>query len=145
MRYSLGDAAWAEDLEQEVVLRIWQKMDTLSALPDSAAEKAWVVKVTKSVLDNISRKQHVTVEKLSDSFVVTYTDEYKEKRELLEELGAHLPPDDRQLLELLVEGYHNKEIAKMLSLSANTVGVRVNRMVAKLREIYDKLYNNVKS
>ena len=56
--------------------------------------------------------------------------------------AKRLTEQDRLLLGLMMEGYRNREIAGMLSITAGAVGVRIHRMAARMREIYNKLYNN---
>lgn len=140
LRYTIGDASWAADLEQEVMLRIWQNLGTLTASPYSKAEKVWVMKVTESVLVNVTRGKHVTLDSLKAE-VADSDDEIARKREVLEELGAYLPEQDKMLLDLLLAGYDNDDIARMLALTHDAVSVRVYRMVAKMRDIHNKLYN----
>lgn len=50
----------------------------------------------------------------------------------LEHLLALLTPRERQVMDLVVQGFHNREIAKELSISARTVEVHKARMMAKL-------------
>ena len=141
LRYTLGDAAWADDLEQEVMLRIWQNLGTLNAAPGTQAERNWVMKVTESVLSNNLRGKHVSLDKLKEEIADADDEAMKRKRETLEELGAYLPEPDKTLLDLLLEGYHNNEIAEKLSLTVSVVGVRIHRMVEKMRDIHNKLNN----
>jgi FixJ family two-component response regulator len=48
-------------------------------------------------------------------------------------LAAALTPRERQVMELVVAGRHNREIAEQLGISARTVEVHKARMMAKLR------------
>ena len=48
-------------------------------------------------------------------------------------LLANLSPREKEVMELVVAGKHNREIADMLGISARTVEVHKARMMAKLR------------
>lgn len=61
-------------------------------------------------------------------------------RQAVERLAAAIrkvPIGARQALLLSLEGFDNAEIAEMLGLDANTVGVRLHRARGRLREILD--------
>lgn len=48
-------------------------------------------------------------------------------------LSATLTPREREVMDLVVDGRHNREIAELLGISARTVEVHKARMMAKLR------------
>lgn len=53
--------------------------------------------------------------------------------EQYEQLLGELTPREREVMELVVRGRHNREIAELLSISARTVEVHKARMMTKLR------------
>jgi len=57
---------------------------------------------------------------------------------LREELLAQLDPINRQLFQLLIEGYSPDEIATLLGLSYSNVGVRLHRLRQVLRNYLAK-------
>jgi DNA-binding NarL/FixJ family response regulator len=54
-------------------------------------------------------------------------------RAATQRIGANLTPRELDVLEALVHGESNKEIAKSLSLSAGTVRVHVSNILSKLQ------------
>lgn len=56
----------------------------------------------------------------------------RERQEKFQQLLAQLTPREREVMELVVAGRHNREIAAALGISARTVEVHKARMMAKL-------------
>lgn len=54
------------------------------------------------------------------------------QRNELDQLLASLTPREREVMDLVVAGRHNREIAETLGISPRTVEVHKARMVAKL-------------
>ena len=57
----------------------------------------------------------------------------REDRERLEKLLGALTPREREVMDLVVAGRHNREIAAMLHISARTVEVHKARIMQKLQ------------
>jgi RNA polymerase sigma factor (sigma-70 family) len=55
------------------------------------------------------------------------------RRSDFDRLCAALTPREREIMDLVVAGRHNREIAEMLGISARTVEVHKARVLAKLR------------
>lgn len=55
------------------------------------------------------------------------------RREMAAESLEHLTPREREVMELIVAGNHNREIAAVLGISVRTVEVHKARIMAKLR------------
>ena len=64
--------------------------------------------------------------------------EREDARELVEELAVELSPEERQLLDLLLEGYKINEISLMLNSSSSSIHRNIYGMVEKMRQTYEK-------
>lgn len=70
----------------------------------------------------------------SSPSVILVTDAESEAHQTdFSRLLATLTPREREVMELVVIGRHNREIAEVLGISARTVEVHKARMMAKLR------------
>ena len=129
----------AEDLMQEVFLAVWQTIDTLRRDSSPPQVNRWLHKVMRTVFIRQIRRPRVQGDTpLSEAEHIA--DEPDHDAALVEELVAHLPDDDRQLLQLRFNGYSNIEIASQLGLKENTLNKRMSRITTKLKEIYNQLY-----
>lgn len=71
---------------------------------------------------------------IKEAFVrQTATADEENRRTNFDRLLASLTPREREVMELVVAGRHNREIAETLGISARTVEVHKSRMMAKLQ------------
>lgn len=75
-----------------------------------------------------------------DMDVMVATDLPDYSVEYIKEIKQHLEESDRELLEYILKGYSNGEIAKKMGINANLVNQRKHRMLKRMREIYNQLY-----
>ena len=59
--------------------------------------------------------------------------DHEQKRDEFAQLLGKLTPREREVMELVVTGLHNREIAQSLNISSRTVEVHKARMMTKLR------------
>lgn len=131
-----------EDLVQDIMLAVWQ---ALPAFRGESSLKTYVIGVAhrrcaSHVMRAMGQPQH---EELDEE----WADEQpgpealaglsQQQRRLLEALHR-IPPGQRQLVLLALEGMRYEEIAEMLGISINNVGVRLNRAKAALKEALEK-------
>ncbi len=76
------------------------------------------------------RKAHRGVSLLDPSIARRVLDRVLSAAE--EDAESRLTPEEQQILELVSQGRHNREIAQMTSLTETTVKTRVNTMYGKL-------------
>ena len=137
IRRRVSDEATAEDILQDVFLRIHQHMDTLK---DVRKLEGWIYQITHNAIIDAyrSRRQETTLEaaealdlpeELPDDDVVS---------ELLPSVRAmvrNLPEADRQALVLTeYQGLTQKELAERLGLSFSGAKSRVQRAREKLKQ-----------
>lgn len=123
------------DLYQEVVLNLW------TAFPRFRSESkpsTWVYRI--SVNTCISRLLHNIRQPKTVSITTSMADLFPEEseREQLKELYqliSQLGELERALILLWLDNKSYEEIAEILGISVSNVGVRINRVKARLREM----------
>ena len=123
------------DLYQEVVLNLW------TAFPRFRSESkpsTWVYRISMNTC--ISRLRRNTRRPETVSLTMSMADLFPEEseREQLQELYrliSQLGELERALILLWLDDKSYEEIAEILSISVSNVGVRINRVKAKLREM----------
>ncbi|QDH23031.1 sigma-70 family RNA polymerase sigma factor [Saccharibacillus brassicae] len=133
------DEATAEDLAQEVFLRLYRNPPD-----DPRVIGAWLHRVlTRIAYDNTDRlvRQRKLQEKEEQYFDRQRTWESgeealvrSEEREQINELLGELPERDRQALMLRYSGYSYAEIAEEVRVSPPRVGSLLSRAADKLRK-----------
>ena len=133
----LGDRTQAEDAAQQTWLKLVQNWDRVSALSWGEVE-GYVVTVAKNCALDILRAERRTVA-FPEDWDPPAQEDRQEEYNYLVSLIRSLPENYRRVLELkLVEEQTNKEIARRLGMNESTVGVRVLRGRAMLRERLEK-------
>ena len=123
-----------DDLEQELLLAIWR---SIPAFRGGSSVSTFLYRVThnaaltwrRSERGRSERDQRVALELARDP-AVTAPSEPGDERRMLERLYAEmqtLPPIDRSLLLLSLDGVSYSEMAEIHGLSPNHVGVRLTR------------------
>src|SRR5689334_19679906 len=136
-----GDRHDAEDLTQEVFVRVFRSLDSYT--PGTFA--GWLHRITTNLfLDQARRKQRIRFDALSEERAdrlssnqptpdIAYTDQRFDDD--VERALQALPPDFRAAVVLCdVEGLTYEEIAEILGAKLGTVRSRIHRGRAMLRE-----------
>jgi RNA polymerase sigma-70 factor (ECF subfamily) len=135
-----GNPHDAEDLTQEVFVRVFRSLDTYTP----GTFEGWLHRITTNLfLDGARRKQRIRFDGLSDERADRLTSElpspdsaYADQRfdDDVERALATLPPDFRAAVVLCdVEGLAYEEIAEILGAKLGTVRSRIHRGRAMLR------------
>lgn len=128
-----GDGELCRDLFQDVSLRLWLHFDELNPDAPTHERKAWVEWQARHVLNHAGRRQRPEpIDELPEAAVV---DSDAEFRALVNDLLEHLQPDERQMLQMRMEGYSASEIAQKTGLSRDAVYQRIHRTLKKARKI----------
>ena len=136
-----GNQADAEDLTQDVFVRVFRSLSTYSP----GTFEGWLHRVTTNLfLDGARRKQRIRFDALSEERAArlpsdggTPHDEYADRRfeDDVEQALAQLPPDFRAAVVLCdIEGLSYEEIAGILDAKLGTVRSRIHRGRAMLRD-----------
>ncbi len=136
----LKNEADAEELVQDVFLKVWEKREILNA---SQNIKAYIFKIAiNTIYDFIRRKN---IEKAFDDFARANYDKssnstwhkviFNDMLSNLSELVVQMPEQRRRVFQLSKrEGLTNDEIAKKLDISKRTVENQLYRAIAFLKE-----------
>ncbi len=152
-----GDAAFAEDLVQELLLRMWQSDRTFSVLPELAAylyrsvyHNSLAYRRDRSNRESLLRRMHE--QSLRDrNFPPPHVDPEEESgqfagmvgeeviRRLYSDIRA-LPAEQRRIIRLSIDGVKGAEIARRLGISINTVKTQKYRGYRSLRLKLSKFF-----
>ena len=137
----LSDRAAAEDVTQEVFLRIWRNAHRFD--PERGRAEAWIATIARNASrDALRRKGSAPVDELSDAVdpAPDPVDEVADASQALQlqVAVAALPPGSREVIELAYwQGLSQVEVSERLGLPLGTVKTRTRRGLALLAEALD--------
>jgi RNA polymerase sigma-70 factor (ECF subfamily) len=135
----------ADELVQEVMLKVWQKSGGFN--PEKAAASTWVYTIARNCRTDMFRRLQkfdtaLTAEDLSteleseEAFLLLHQ---KRNRDKIRELVKELPADQAQILaKVYMEGKSHSEAAGELDLPLGTVKSRVRLAIQKLQIKIDR-------
>jgi RNA polymerase sigma factor (sigma-70 family) len=146
-RAVVRDTALAEDVTQEVFLRLYRN---LNATPGDDLLRAWLLRVTLNVARNIVRGQNRSMVRdheyhkstAETGFNVDAPEEDYERRMAIEEARRALDKIKepmRSCLLLKQQGLSYREIANSLSLKETNIGSLVARGRKEFARVYGKI------
>jgi RNA polymerase sigma-70 factor, ECF subfamily len=139
-----GDASLAEDVTQEIFVRLWKEMTTVG---EPANTRAWLYRVaTNLVIDRGHRHRRTLAFILPSAFASSDTpsrdpniERDVARRQLVRRALDRLPEPMRQCLLLHHEGLTGKEIALVLGVKPSYVGTLVLRAHDRFRRECESL------
>lgn len=124
------------DYFQEVTFQLWKSYQNFKG---NSALSTWVYRVTLNVcLLQVKKKKRnriVLTDQLPTSW---YEESSDEKEETIRQLYASirkLKKDDRAVILLFLEDKSYQEIAEILGITVSNVGVKLNRIKQRLKEM----------
>ena len=135
-RYAKGDRARCENMVQEVWIALWLRFDELKTDVTEWEQRAWVKRITRSVLVDLYRRSEPESERLTPELINTLPDTCVNYAESIDDLMAALTDDEERMMRMRLEGYDAQEIADEFKMERNAVYVRINRIINKLRKRY---------
>jgi RNA polymerase sigma-70 factor (ECF subfamily) len=143
---ALGDAAMAEEVSQDVFLRIWQKASTYQ--PEQGKVMTWIASIARYRAIDVIRRQNVRPEgnrvswASEDTFDLPHPSnvedevETSQRGQRVRAAMARLPEAQRQVLAYAYfQGYSHSEIAEILNEPLGTVKTRIRLAMEKLRQV----------
>ena len=141
-RYSLrivGDHMEAEDVIQELMIKIWKKKEQFLQIDN---KEAWCMTLTRNMsIDKTRRKKHRTANIedfhfIKDNTATPYqTMESEDNMSQLNELIEGLSEKQKTVVHLRdVEGYSYKEIAQITGYTVDQIKVHLHRARMILRK-----------
>ena len=144
-RSVVQDAGLAEDVTQEVFIRLYKHIDTL---PNLEMLRPWLIRVALNVAKNTlrgniranTRDENYVKETVGNS-IFSVESEYEQKSEVSEINRALSKVKEplRSCLVLKQQGLSYREIAESLSLNETSIGTYVARARAEFMRFYGKV------
>lgn len=130
------DATSANDIVQEIFLKLWTNRDRLDS--EETVEKLLYVIARNSAFTFLrNRKPFVQMEesKVADNTLLSVEEELlrKERLELLDDAVKSLPQQRKKVIDMKMEGETNRSIAEELKLSEKTVERHITLAFSELR------------
>jgi RNA polymerase sigma-70 factor (ECF subfamily) len=140
----LGSREEAEDALQDVLLRLWDNRQQLTAYN---SVEALAVRITRNLcLDRLKYRQNkkmVDIDHLThraDSHTPEQLTELSDTARIVQQLYAELPETQRVVLHLReTEEYSFEEIEQVTGLTVNNIRVILSRARKQVRDNYQKI------
>lgn len=127
-----------EDLFQEIAFQLWKAFPSFR---NQAKISTWIYRIALNTAIATFRKNKAAVEyhaDLPDVQEEQHNDIHAERQERLFLLLKKLDDNERALITLYLEDLSYQQIAEVVGINENYVGVKLNRIKAKIQ----KLNNN---
>lgn len=123
-----------DDLYQEIVLQAWK---SYARFREDSKFSTWLYRIALNTVFTFNRKtsRKPIMSDFSDyeyNLSSDHSDEKRDKKDHLLWLIKRLDELDRAIITLHLDGYNNKEIADIIGLKANHIGVKLHRIKEKL-------------
>jgi RNA polymerase sigma factor (sigma-70 family) len=144
-RSVVQDPAVAEDVTQEVFIRLYKHIDTL---PNLEMLRPWLIRVALNVAKNTIRgnirantRDENYVKETVENSIFSVESEYEQKSEVSEINRAlnKVKEPLRSCLVLKQQGLSYREIAESLSLNESSIGTYVARARTEFMRFYGKV------
>ncbi|MEA5127198.1 MAG: RNA polymerase sigma factor [Proteiniphilum sp.] len=144
-----GNTQDAEDVVQDVCLKIWHFRDRIDQYENMKAYSTTMVKnlsidkirSRKAFSDELELAGKETGEQLPDSLL-----EEKEERDAIRKIIEMLPPLQQRILQMKdIEGYETDEITEITGMAAEAVRNNLSRARKRIRELYLMYYQTKES
>ncbi|CAL65165.1 RNA polymerase sigma factor [Christiangramia forsetii] len=133
-----------QDYYQEVCLQLWKSRDNFKG---DSKWSTWVYRISLNVSLSLLRKdKKLNKKKVELPEVETSSKQdsdpfNNEALKLLYQAIKQLPETDRAIILLYLDEKSYQEIAEIIGLSANNIGVKITRIKKKLKTLLDgKIY-----
>lgn len=151
---TVGDGATAEEITQDVFVRVWEGAHTYRA--DMAKFRSWIISIARHRAIDELRRRGVRVERLTITWgepeggendleqfpeLIDTLNPEEQTEQLMRQRGirqavAQLPQDQRQVLGMaFFYGLSHSEIAEQLGQPLGTVKSRIRLAMQKLRDV----------
>lgn len=135
----VGNTYDAEDIMQELLIKIWNRIDQYNEIEN---KEAWCMTVTRNMAIDKTRNRREASQDISDFHHLRDSDDTQDKKlEDAERFGSimalvnQLPEKQRMILHLRdVEGYTYQEIADMTESTLDFVKVSLHRARKTLKD-----------
>jgi len=131
-----GNSFDFKDLYQEIVIQIWRSLDRFKG---QSKQSSYIYRIALNTAINFKKKirknPSVDISDMNFKDERERDDAREDKLNLLHGAINQLNKDEKAIIILYLDEYSHKEIAEMIGISSNYIGVKVNRIKKKLVEI----------
>lgn len=134
----LDNRSYVDDIFQDVLLAVWTGLDRFR---NESSYGTWIYRIAVNTIFLFNKREskrkivflteHYTSPGISE-FDLKFQEE--ENLKLLYEAISNLAEFDRMLIALYLEKINYEEIGSILGISANLVGVKINRIKGKIKK-----------
>lgn len=133
----------AEELLQDVFVKIWAHIDTYDAAKGTLF--TWMLNITRNTCKDYFRTKRYRYETLVvqqelDDIPIKYmpqSSSYQEESWEMQQLTQKLEPKYKEIIDLVyIHGYSQEQVAEQLNLPLGTVKTRSRAALKQLRYIY---------
>ena len=124
-----------KDLVQEVTLQLWRSHKSFKG---NSQLSTWVYRVTLNVCLSHSKKLKRKPDTIPLDYGISKAEESNPEQEQIEKLYfgiRQLKESDRAIILLYLEDKSYKEMSDILGITVSNVGVKVNRLKEKLKQM----------
>jgi RNA polymerase sigma-70 factor, ECF subfamily len=141
-RAYLTDPDEAKDLYQDILLKVWLHLDTFRG---EASHSTWLYRIALNTAILYRKKQQRQPVALPESVLqipesnsdATGKQQQEKLLEQLQHCIAQLETSDRLIISLVLEEMAYKDIAEVLGITLNHVGVKISRIKQKLASLME--------
>ena len=129
-----NDRELSKELAQLTYIKLWQSRHTLSLA--HPMDKQLFIMAKYTLIDHIRReaKAERSKEAVPEQMLTEFSNTLFESKDYVIAKLRQLPPTRKKILQMKVlNGYSNKEIASLLSISINTVEDHITKGLKELR------------
>ncbi len=132
----------AEDILQQVLVKVWQKGDTFNS--SKAGLYTWLIRIAKNAAIDATRSKDFSKKKKSDSIdnyvfngEAIHQQRIQERNSGVWETVDQLPEAQRSLIDMAYfQGFTQQEISQELNIPLGTVKTRMRTALKTLRRIF---------
>lgn len=124
-----------EDLFQEIVFQCWRAYPKFQG---RSKFSSWLYRIALNTAMASYRKQSPPIDlhgSLPDRLHPMAAEETSENEERLFQALRQLKDSEKAIVSLYLEGFNYREMAEITGLTENNIGVRLNRIKHKLKQI----------
>ena len=141
-QHYVRDYATAQDLSQEVFMRVHTKIHTFQGKSSYTTWQHTIVE--RRCLDHLKNDKTKMNQEISERIIATLAEEWEDESdkltiEILQELMKKISGEDKHLLtKKYQENWSVKEIKQALGLSESVIKTRLHRIKAKLHKLLEE-------
>jgi RNA polymerase sigma factor (sigma-70 family) len=124
-----------EDLFQEIIFQLWKSFPNFR---NESKVSTWMYRIALNTAIAVFRKKSLPIhsfENIPEQFHPKEPQDISENEERMYDALRKLDNAERAIISLFLEDYSYEEIAEIIGITENYVGVRINRIKNKLKTI----------